>query len=168
MLKLADLNSAARRGAGAAAALLLIQGFAGGTAAAKGAPGARAIEGIWDSTVTSKDCATGAVLGPPFKALIVFRRGGSFDVDNTQGRTTRGNIYGLWKQEAGAAFSANAVHLRYDPDGAYAGLNKIQRSVTLAADADSFTASLKVQIFDLDGNVVGEVCPVESAVRMNL
>lgn len=152
---------------GAVAALLTLACGAG-AAFAQGAPGARAIEGIWDSTVTSKDCASGAALGPPFKALIVFRRGGSFDVDSTQGRTARGSIYGLWKQEVGPAFSANAVHLRYNPDGTYAGLNKIQRSVTLAADAASFTSTLAVQILDLNGNVVGEVCPTEAAVRMNL
>lgn len=80
-----------------------------------------------------------------------------------------GDIYGLWKQGVGAAYSANAVHLRYLPDGiTYAGMNKIQRSVTLSADADSFTSAIKVQILDLNGNVLNEVCPTEAAVRMSL
>ncbi len=85
MFKLNSLPSAALIGVKAAAATLLIQACGAGAAVAQGAPGARAIEGIWDSTVTVKDCASGDVLGPPFKALLIFRRGGSFDVDSTQG-----------------------------------------------------------------------------------
>lgn len=168
MCKLNSLRSAARASLKVAAATLLIQACGAGVAFAQGAPGARAIEGMWDSTVTSRDCTSGTPLGPPFKALILFRRGGSFDVDSTQGRGVFGNIYGLWKQGVGPAYSANAVHLRFNDDGTFAGLNKIQRSVTLAADAGSFTSTLKVQILDVNGNVLNEVCPTEAAVRMEL
>lgn len=172
MIQLTSQPSPALVGAKAAAAVLLFQACVGGAAMAQSANSSRAIEGIWDTTVTARDCASGAPLGPPFKALIVFRRGGTFDVDNTPGgaqaRALRGNIYGIWKRGAGTTYTANAVHHRYNPDGSYGGNNLIQRSLTLAADANSFTSTLAVQILDLNGTVVSEVCPTEVGVRMNL
>ncbi|HZT56325.1 MAG TPA: hypothetical protein VFA35_08875 [Burkholderiaceae bacterium] len=168
MLKLTSLKSAALVSVTAAATTLLIQACGGGDAVAQSASDADVVEGVWDSTVTNKDCTSGAVLGAPFKALIVFRRGGTFDADNAQGRALRGNIYGIWKHGAGTAYTANAVHQRFNPDGTYAGTNKVQRSLTLAADASTFTSTLAVQMLDTSGNVVGQACPTETAVRMNL
>jgi hypothetical protein len=168
MLKLASLQSVALSGGKAVAAALLIQACVGAHAQASSPGGPRAIEGIWYSTITVKDCVSGAVLGPPGKALIVFRRGGTFDVDTSEGYGVFGDIYGLWEHVGGKAFKATAVHFRFNPDNTLAGLNKAQRSVTLSADAGSFTSVLKVQVLDLDGNVLFEACPTEEAVRMNL
>ena len=167
MLKFTSLKSTALVSASAIATTLLIQAC-GGNAVAQAASDADVIEGVWDSTVTSKDCASGAVLGQPFKALVVFRRGGTMDVDSAQARTTRGNIYGTWKHGAGTSYAGNVVHHRFNADGTYAGINKVQRNLTLAADATGFTSTLAVQILDPAGTVVGTVCPTETAVRMNL
>jgi len=100
MLKLTSLKTLALVSVTALATTLLIQACGGGGAVAQSASDADVIEGVWDATVTNKDCTSGAVLGQPFKALIVFRRAGTVDVDNAQGRTLRGNIYGTWKHGA--------------------------------------------------------------------
>lgn len=168
MLKLTSLKTATLVSVTALATTLLIQACGGGGAVAQSASDADVIEGVWDATVTNKDCTSGAVLGQPFKALIVFRRGGTVDVDNAQGRTTRGNIYGIWKHGAGAAYTANVVHQRFNPDGTYAGVSKIQRTLTLSADANAFTGTLAVQMLDTAGAVVAQFCPTETAVRMAL
>jgi hypothetical protein len=161
-----SLKSVALISATVAATTLLFQAC-GGSAVAQ-AIDADVIEGVFESTVTNKDCPSGAVLGAPFKALLVFHRGGTVEVDNASSRSTRGNIYGLWKRGAGAGYTANVVHQRFNADGTYAGLNKIQRTLTLAADASGFTATMAVQVLDTTGAVVGQFCPTESAVRMNL
>ena len=168
MLKLDLLRPAALTSLTFVAFTLSMPAFGGADAPARATRLADAIEGVWDSTVTSKDCATGAALGPPFKALIVFRRGGTFDVDVGEGGGPSVDIYGLWRRGGGKAYSANAVHHRLNPDGSFVGMNKIQRSLTLADGAGSFTSALKVQILDLDGNVLAEVCPTEAAVRIDL
>lgn len=172
MLKISSLPSAAFVGVKAAAAMLAIQACSVGSVMAQSASAPISLEGVWESTVTAKDCASGAALGPPFKALIVFRRGSTFDVDSAQGgaqgRAQRSNIYGTWKRVSGSAYVADAVHQRFNPDGSYAGNNMIQRSLTLSADGAGFTSAIKVQILDLNGNVLNEVCPTEVAVRMSL
>ena len=47
-----------------------------GPARADGA-GPRAIEGVWAMSLTLRDCATGAPLGPPFRSLLTFHTGGT-------------------------------------------------------------------------------------------
>ena len=150
----------------AAATLLVIQACGGGAVAQ--ASDANVIEGVWDTTVTAKDCASGATLGTPFKTLLVFRRGGTFDVDIAPGRSTRGNVYGAWKQSAGTTYTANAVHHRFNPDTTLAGSNRIQRALTLAADANAYTATLAIQVFDTAGATLSQACATEAAVRLNL
>ncbi|MEN9543261.1 MAG: hypothetical protein RLZZ598_94 [Pseudomonadota bacterium] len=153
----------------AAATTLLIQACGGGGAVAQSSSSdTDTIEGVWESTITSKDCSSGAVLGQPFKALLVFRRGGTVDVDNAMGRTMRGNIYGIWVHNASTSYTTNVVHQRFNEDGTYAGINKIQRSLTLSADAAGFTSNLTVQVFDTTGAMVGQACPTEVATRMAL
>jgi hypothetical protein len=168
MLKLTSLQTVALVSVTAVATTLLIQACGGSDAVAQSGSDADVIEGVWDATVTNKDCTSGAVLGQPFKALIVFRRGGAVDVDNAQGRPLRGNIYGTWTRGAGAAYAANVVHQRFNPDGTYAGMNKIQRALTLSADTNAFTGTLAVQVLDTSGTVVGQAGPTETAVRMTL
>jgi hypothetical protein len=168
MLKLTSLKTVALVSVTALATTLLIQACGGGGAVAQSASDADVIEGVWDATVTNKDCTSGAVLGQPFKALIVFRRAGTVDVDTAPGRTLRGNIYGTWKHGADTAYTANVVHQRFNADGTYAGMNKIQRALTLSADTNAFTGTLAVQVLDTTGTVVGQACPTETAVRMSL
>ena len=39
--------------------------------------GARALEGVWAMSLTLRDCASGAALGPPFRSLLTFHSGGT-------------------------------------------------------------------------------------------
>lgn len=96
----------------AAATSLLIQACGGG-AMAQTAADADPIEGVWESSVTIKDCI-----------------------------------------------------LRFNPDGSLAGSQKIQRSVTLAADGTTFTATVAAQVIDLSGVVLQPICGSETAVRI--
>jgi hypothetical protein len=91
-----------------------------------------------------------------------------FDVDTTQGRGVFGDIFGTWRHAGGTAFAANAVHLRFDPDETYAGMNKVKRTATLSADAASFTSTLAVQVLDTGANLLSTVCRTAAAARMNL
>ncbi len=170
MRSFSSLQSAALVSVTAAATTFLIQACGGG-AVAQPAGEADLIEGVWEATVTVKDCATGAMIGQPFPALLAFQRGGSVGIDNTA-RSSRGNIYGVWRRSTGAGaangYAVNVIHQRFNPDGTYAGNNRIDRTLTLAADGNTFTASLVVKVLNTSGVVVSQLCPTETAVRVDL
>lgn len=150
----------------AACVTLLMQACGGGAMAQSS--DADVIEGVFESTVTNKDCTSGAVLGAPFKALFVFHRGGTVEIDTSASRATRSNIYGVWKRGTGTNYTANVVHQRYNADGSYAGLNKIQRTLTLSADATAFTSTLVAQLLDTSGTLIQQFCPTETGTRIPL
>ena len=84
----------------AAATTLLIQACGGGDAVAQTTTDTDAIEGVWESNVTIKDCASGAVLRT-FKGAGLFHRGGSLTADNSLPRAPQGIALGNWKRNAG-------------------------------------------------------------------
>lgn len=148
----------------AAATSLLIQACGGG-AMAQSTGDADPIEGVWESSVTIKDCTTGAVVRT-FKGVGLFHRGGSLTADNSLPRATQGVALGNWKHDAGQSYTANARFLRFNADGSLAGSQKLQRSMTLAADGNSFAGSVTGQVIDTSGVVLQPVCGSETAVRI--
>ena len=148
----------------AAATTLLIQACGGG-AIAQTTSDADAIEGMWESNVTIKDCTSGAVLRA-FKGVGLFHRGGSLTADNSLPRATQGIALGNWKRGAGKEYTANARFLRFNADGSLAGSQKFQRALTLAADGNNFAGTLAAQVFDADGAQVQALCGSETAIRI--
>jgi len=148
----------------AAATSLLIQACGGG-ATAQTVSDADAIEGVWDSTVTIKDCATGATLNT-FKGSSLFHRGGSLSGDNSNPPPTRGAAFGAWNRGTGGAYTANLWFTRFNPDGTLAGTQKVERSFVVAANGDTFSGTLTLQIINPTGAVVAQGCGSESAARV--
>ena len=149
----------------AAATTLLIQACGGGDAVAQTTTDTDAIEGVWESNVTIKDCASGAVLRT-FKGAGLFHRGGSLTADNSLPRATQGIALGNWKRNAGKDYTANARFLRFNADGSLAGSQKLQRAFTLASDGNNFAGTLTAQVLDSDGAQLQTICGSETAVRI--
>jgi hypothetical protein len=149
----------------AAATALLIQACGGG-AQAQTTADADPIEGVWESDVTIKDCATSAVLRS-FKGVGLFARGGSLTADNSLPRATQGIALGNWRRGAGQSYTANVRFLRFNPDGSLAGSQKLQRTVTLATDGNSFSGAFAGQVIDTAGVVLQPLCGSETAVRID-
>jgi hypothetical protein len=147
----------------AAATLILIQAC-GGNANAAG-DDRDPIEGAFDATVTVKNCSTGATTGT-LKALLLFHRGGTVTIDNTQAPSRRGLILGTWAHASGSDYTSNVSHFNYNADGTLAGTNKIRRTIVLSGDASTFTSELRVQVFGTDGTLITEVCPTEAGTRV--
>jgi len=149
----------------AAATIFLIQACGGGDATAADDVG-EAVEGAWDSSVTVRNCDTGAVSGT-FRGLLAIHRGGTVSIDTSApDHPLRGAILGSWKRGTGPAWTVDASHFRYNADGTLAGTNKIRRTITLSADAGSYTATLDVRILAVDGTQLARFCPTETASRM--
>jgi hypothetical protein len=148
----------------AAATSILIQACGGG-AVAQTASDADVIEGVWDSTITIKDCTTSAVM-TTFKGAGTFHRGGTLSADNSMPPPSRGAAMGIWKRGTGSNYTANLWFMRFNADGTLAGTQKVQRTLALGADSNSLTGTLTLQIINPAGTVVQQGCGSEVAVRV--
>jgi hypothetical protein len=164
MTRANSLKTVSLVAATAAATTFLMQACGGG-AIAQSAVDADPIEGVWESDVTIKDCSTTAVLRT-FKGVGLFHRGGALTADNSLPRATQGVALGNWRRGAGQAYTANARFLRFNPDGSLAGSQKLQRTVTLAADGNSFSGAVAGQVIDTAGVVLQAICGSETATRI--
>ena len=159
-----SLKSAALVAVTAAATSLLIQACGGG-AVAQTASDADPIEGVWESSITIKDCASGAVVRS-FKGEGMFHRGGSLTADNSLPPPTRGLALGNWQHGGGLTYTANFRFLRFNPDGSVAGSQKVQRVLNLSADRNSLTGTITGQVLDPAEVVLQPICGSETAVRI--
>jgi hypothetical protein len=124
------------------------------------------IEGAFNATVTIKSCEYPyAVIGST-QALLLFHRGGSVTIDNTQARLQRGLILGTWDRERGRRYTSEVSHFNYFEDGTLSGSNKVTRTIVLGDDGDSFIAQLRVRVLGVDGTLLREVCPTETGARV--
>jgi len=148
-----------------ATTVLVVQACGGSAEAANGDP-ADPIEGVWDSTVTNKDCASGAVLRT-FKGISSFQHGGALVADNSMPVPSRGVGLGVWKAGAGRDYTASFTFMRFNPDGSLAGSQSVVRTLTLSADAHSITGTIAAQQFDTAGAPTLAICASESGVRLH-
>lgn len=143
-----------------------MQACGGADAVAQAADPADPIEGVWESVVTIRDFASGA-LQRTFKGEIVFHRGGTATGDNSLPPATRSTAFGTWKLDAPKAYTARFRFLRFNPDGTLAGAQRVQRTITLAADNNSLTGTVTAQVLDKNEAVLQSMCGSESTTRVS-
>jgi hypothetical protein len=151
---------------GLLAALLIQACGGGGDAVAQAAPDADPIEGAWQSAVTVRDCASGAVLRS-FTGFTVLHRGGSASATNNLPPSSNGPAFGSWKRaSAASSYTTTLRFFRFNADGSFAGAQNLTRSLTLAADGKSLTGTLSAQVVDPADVVLLTTCGTETAVRV--
>lgn len=159
-------------GGGGDAVAQMAYGAAAGEDARSSAQGryhrhdADALEGAWQSTVSVRNCASGAELRS-FNGLSLFHRGGTASATNNQPPGATSPAYGTWKR--GSADSSYTVALRlfrFNADGSFAGAQNLTRTFTLAADGKSLAGTLAVQVLDPMENILQTTCGVETATRV--
>ena len=73
--------------------------------------------------------------------------------------------YGSWQREPGSQnYSFRDVSLRYDGNGTFIGPLVLTADLELT-DANSFTYSATIHIFDANGNLVATLCGRATATR---
>ena len=118
------------------------------------------IEGVWQTTVTPRICATGAAVGPTFPGILMFNHDGTMTGTSTAVSTT----YGSWKREAGAhQYSFATLSLKFDGSGTWIGSRRISQNVTV--DENSFTSSGTFQDYDTAGNATISGCSTSTGAR---
>ena len=123
------------------------------------------LEGTWRVQVTVRDCQTGAVLRT-FPALFAFAKGGTV-TNTTAGQSpalfTPG--FGVWRHTQGRTYTAVLEAFVFDPTGVWIQTHRLTRSIELDGDADEFTDSINLEIFDTSGNLITTGCGTSVATR---
>ncbi len=126
------------------------------------------IEGVWQVTRQGVNCQDpNQQLGPSFPAIMTFHRDGT--VTGATKSPVTGPFdtpeYGLWQREPGTQnYSFRVVNYRYDGNGIFVGSVVPTANVSLT-DANSFTYSATIQIFDANGNLIATLCGRATGTR---
>jgi hypothetical protein len=126
---------------------------------------ARAIEGVWEPTVTARDCQTQAPLFS-FLAMASFIRGGSLVVENAGQPFERATGLGVWRHAGGRDFTSAFQFFTYAPDGTLAGRVKTSTHIRLSPGGKSFRSYDTVEVSDLNGTVILQGCATQEAIRL--
>jgi hypothetical protein len=81
----------------------------------------------------------------------------------------RSNEFGTWERVEGRLYASSGSFLRFDTQtGAHIGSTRIDRTIRLSDDGESFAAVARVRFLDLDGNVISTVLARTSGERMQI
>ena len=82
---------------------------------------------------------------------------------------TRSPMFSTWRHMGGRLYAATGVHFIFNPaTGGFQGTRKINRTIELAQDGQSYETVARVTTFDPSGNVVATFSARASAERMQL
>jgi hypothetical protein len=131
-----------------------------GLGAQEGNSGSQAgpIEGMWRVQLTVRDCSTGAVQRT-FPSLFAFAKGGILTYTTAglpQALATPG--YGIWRHTGGHNYSAVTEAFIFNAAGVWIQTHRLTRAIELEKDADEFTDTTKLEIFDTSGNLIVTGC----------
>ena len=129
----------------------------------------RTIPGAWRTMVTPVSCQTGDPLGPPFRSLLTFNKGGTmseYGIGPGSNPALRSPGHGVWQHEDGRQNYPYAfTYYRYNSSGVFIGSQKVTSTLKLGASGDEFTTHSAVEILDANGNVIGTFCAIVAGRR---
>lgn len=122
----------------------------------------KSIEGVWQTVVTPRICATGAPVGPTFPGVLMFDKGGTM----TGTSTAVTSAYGVWNRETGPRqYFFTSISLKYDPSGNLVGSRRISQNVTLDDSGNTFVSTGGFQDYDVNGNPTISGCATSTGTR---
>lgn len=121
--------------------------------------------GVWDVSVTLRDCVSGTAIAT-FPAMNQYAADGSqTELGVNMSPATRYPSFGTWGFIGLRKFASEFKFFRFNPDGSYAGTQEVKRTITLSNDANKFTTIAAVAIYDPAHHLVKSGCATEAAVR---
>ena len=126
---------------------------------------ARAIEGVWEPIVTIRDCQTEVALFS-FLSMDSYIRGGSYIGESASEPNIRATGFGRWQHAGGRHFTASFQFFTYAADGTPIGRLRVAARIRLSSDGTAFRANDVTELFDLSGNLIGQVCGTREAKRL--
>jgi len=148
----------------ALAAFIALQACGGSDHALAQVDTADPVEGVWESVITARDCATSAAVGT-FIGSQLFHRGGTVSDTNASPTSTRGPGFGTW-MKSGDTYTVKFRFYTYDATGVVSGVNRVTRTVTLGTTGTTATSVNSTQQFDLKGNVIRSTCATDDSTKV--
>ena len=137
-----------------------------GALSAPGKPQPTQLTGTWLSTVTLVTPPPG--VEPTFLALNTFTAGGGLLVSSNQSNPSlRSLAHGEWTQTGKRRFTSTFAWFRFDASGKPIGTQRVQRTMTLSQNGDSFQSTDTVQVIAPDGTVLASLQATETAHRIS-
>lgn len=128
----------------------------------------RSVIGVWKTTVTPRDCATGDQIMPAFEGLLTFSFGGTLaETSSGSAPATRGPGHGLWRREISngwRAYSMSFVFQRFSPGGLI-GTTVVRQELHLDSGGDAFNSTGTVDIVSNGGQVLATLCTTSTGER---
>jgi hypothetical protein len=125
------------------------------------------IEGLWNVKVTIEDCRGNPLpMPPPFDALALFARGGTFHDTNATNPAMRSSAFGEWKRVKPRTYEFAFKVFRFNA-GTPLGSQIVRHTVVLARDGRSYKSFGTSEVFDVAGTLVGNGCSSSVATPFN-
>lgn len=124
------------------------------------------LQGTWRAQVTVTNCQTGAALRT-FPAMFAFAKGGTL-TGTTAGQLpslSTANL-GVWHHTDGQNYSAVSETFIFSPAGTWTQTHRLTRVIEVSNDADEFTDSIGLEIFDTNGHLIARGCGTTVATRL--
>jgi hypothetical protein len=121
--------------------------------------------GVWDVSVTLRDCVSDKALAT-FPAMNQYAADGSqLEFGVNMSPASRYPSLGTWRFAGLHKFASAFSFFRFNPDGSYAGTQEVTRTITLSNDANRFTTIASVSIYDPQHHLGKSGCATEAAKR---
>ena len=142
--------------------LTLVVGGANATSAIAKTPSEsdNQLTGTWSVTVNRP-----APL-PPLKSVQVFTSSGALIEMANESQASRTAQYGAWERIDGRRYAATALFYRFDPQGNFVGTTKINKTIELSKDGNTFQHIARVGVYDASDHLVSTVVGRASGERM--
>jgi hypothetical protein len=121
------------------------------------------IEGVWDVKVTIRQCGTGNLIRA-VRAMNMFIHDGT--LTETGANILRSSSRGGWRHLEDRKYTATFRFFRYNPDGTFASIAKVTRTIDLSHDGNTFISTGTVEDFNADNVLLSTSCPTETATRV--
>jgi len=118
---------------------------------------------VWEAQVTLRNCQSGEAVGT-LRGMTTFLRGGA--LVGTNANPNPPISFGKWQYLGGRRYSSVERFFRYNPDGSFAGVQRITRNFTLSRGGDRLTGTVSVEIFDANDILIATGCATETTRRV--
>ena len=124
----------------------------------------RKLEGVWNFQVTGRNCQTGAEIRR-FPAMFTYMRGGTLNEFGSNPPSLSTHGMGIWRYESQRQYTSAHQFFRFNADGTLAGKQINRAEIQMSQDGDSFTTIGRIQVLDINGNVIQNNCATAIATR---
>jgi len=123
------------------------------------------LEGTWRVQVTVRNCRTGEAQRT-FPALFTFAKGGTLSATTAgQPPALSTTTLGVWRHKDDHTYSAVSESFIFSPAGVWTQTHRLTRVIEIGNDADEFTDTIALEIFDTNGNLIVTGCGTSVASR---